>query len=177
LGTLRAAHVGVLLSGLLLLWLASSTRAFVGLLPPGQRRVLRHGAHALVVLALVTPLLAARRPPPSAGLVARGVWLWRSTAVVVELDGTAGSVDALRELRERDVGAIDLLVVRTASSPAAVVARDLRTRYDPAVVWAPKRHQVRGAATPAVGARLEGGGLVVDVLEVEDRLRVQVRAA
>ena len=137
---------------------------------------LRRGALALVAVVLFAPVLGAHSPPPAAGPVARGVWLWRNAAVVVEIDGTATSADALGALRARDVGAIDVLVVRTATSPAAVVARDLRTRYRPTVVWAPPLHQIRGATTPMVGEQADADGLVVEVLEVGDRVRVRVRA-
>ena len=179
LGTLRLPHVVVLVAGLTLFWLISAGRASLvrsvadG---PAIARVLRRGSIALMAVALLSPLLAARHPAPAAELVARGVWLWRRDAVVVELDGTAGSVDALRELRDRDVGAIDVLVIRTASSSAAMVARDLRARYDPRVIWAPVRHQIRGASAPRLGERLAVGELMLDVLEVDDRVRVRVSA-
>lgn len=179
LGTLRARHVMVLVAGLTLLWLGSAGRAsLVRTVPVGPTiaRVFRRGSIALMAVALLSPLVAAQHPPSAAELIARGVWLWRSDAVVVELDGTAGSIDALRELRERDVAAIDVLVVRTASSSAAVVARDLRARYDPPVVWAPMRHQIRGATAPILGERVAVGGLMLDVVEVADRVRVRVTA-
>jgi competence protein ComEC len=179
LGTLRIEHVVVLSAGLAAAWMLSSNRGYLARLATRHHAALtvfRRASVAVVAVALLAPLLAAQHPPAAAGLIARGVWLWRSDAVVVELDGTASSVDALRELRDRDVGAVDLLVVRTASSPAAIVARDLRTRYDPLVIWAPVRHQIRGATAPRLGERVAVGGLVIDVLEVEDRLRVRVAA-
>ena len=174
LGTLRATHVAVLGAaaaiGILVVHLEARGRTS----PIGAP--LRRGALAMVAVVLIAPVLAAHSPPPAAGPVARGVWLWRNAAVVVEIDGTATSADALGALREHDVGAIDVLVVRTATSPAAVVARDLRTRYRPTVVWAPPLHQIRGATTPMVGEQADAGGLVVEVLEVGDRVRVRVRA-
>ncbi len=179
LGTLRSAHVMVLGAALAARWLVSTDRVRLGAsaaMHHDARRMLRCGSLAVVVVALVAPVLAAQRPPAVAGLIARGVWLWRSDAVVVELDGTAASKDTLRELRDLDVASIDVLIVRTASSPAAVVARDLRARYDPPVIWAPVRHQIRGATAPRVGERVAVGGMVIDVLEADLRVRVRVSA-
>ena len=161
LGTLRAPHL-VALAGAMAL---SAAR-------PQARRL----GPLVATLALLAPVLAARAPGPMTGELAPGVWLWRDRAVVVEIDSTARSAVVLAALREHDVGAIDVLVVRRATAPAAAVARDLRTRFDPPVVWAPARHQIRGATVPRPGQRLVTGGLEIEVLEAGVGVRVGVRA-
>lgn len=173
LGTLRATHLAVLALAVPVVLLARTT----GPLGPRATGVaVRRGAVAAMVVALVAPVAAARAPGAAAGALAPGAWLWRDHGVVVEVDTAARSADVLEALRDRDVTTIDLLVVRAPTAAAGSVARDLRTRYDPPLVWAPPRHQVRGATVPAVGDRLEVGGLAVEVLAVDERVRVGVRA-
>ena len=137
-------------------------------------RILRACAVTVGVVTLGSPFLASQYPAAAAGEGARGVWLGRNGAVVVEVDTTASSAEALRSLRERDVGEIDVLVVRNTSATAAAVARDLRSRYEPPVLWAPTRHQIRGASTPLIGEHLDLDGLTIDVVEAEDHVRVVV---
>ena len=107
-----------------------------------------------------------------------------SAALLQSLAAEAGCTTRLLDVTDaaainaaaQAVGAIDVLVIRTASSSAAMVARDLRARYDPRVIWAPVRHQIRGASAPRLGERLAVGELMLDVLEVDDRVRVRVSA-
>jgi competence protein ComEC len=138
--------------------------------------VLRGVAAVVAALAVVACVLGARRPPPAAGEVAPDVWLWRAGAVVVELGSRPTSPAALRALREAGVATVDVLVVRGSGARAAAVARDLRARYDPPVLWAPARHQVRGAATPQPGTVVRVGRLEVQVVESAERVGVSVGA-
>ena len=170
LGMLRLVHVVALSCAVALVAAATAVRHRAR----DTARVTKVCALIIGVVALGSPLLTARDPAAAAGELTRGVWLWRNGAVVVEVDSTANSADALRSLRERAVGDIDVLVVRNVSATAAAVARDLRSRYEPAVLWAPTRHQIRGASTPQVGEHLHLDGLTIDVVEAEDHVRVLV---
>jgi competence protein ComEC len=144
--------------------------------PAAWAPLLRGTAAVVFALALVACVLGARRPPPAAGEVADDVWLWRSGAVVVELGSRPTAPAALRSLREAGVAGIDVLVVRGGGARAATVARDLRARYDPPVLWAPSRHQVRDAVTPLPGTVVRVGRLEVRVLESAERVGVAVGA-
>ncbi len=180
LGQLTARHVTALVAAAAVPWVAITLAhrfadPVVGRAAPALAAV-RAGAGIVATIAVVGCIAGGRHPPPGTGEVAPDVWMWRAGAVVVELGSRPTAPAALRALREAGVVTIDVLVVRGTGSRASGVARQLRARYDPPVVWAPTRHQVRGAITPAPGTTLRAGHLEVHVVVSADRVGVAVRA-
>jgi competence protein ComEC len=169
LGLLTARHVTAIGIGCALL-------AVAGRAGPTVAPVVRSAAGLVAAVAVVACVLGARRPAPAAAEIAPDVWLWRAGGVVVELGGRPTSPAALRALREAGVAGVDVLVVRGGGARAAGVARDLRARYEPPVLWAPARHQVRGAVTPPAGTVVRLGRLEVQVRESAERVGVSVVA-
>jgi competence protein ComEC len=127
-------------------------------------------AVAMVSVALVSPLVGVSRLPVGGTAVASGVELWRGSAggVVVVLRGAAHEDDALQALRRAGVRRIDLVVATSTARGVTDAARSLAARYGIAALWAPTRHRVIGARTPAPGTTVTIGGVAIGVGEVTD---------
>jgi competence protein ComEC len=127
-------------------------------------------AAALVVVALVSPLLGMGRVPMGGSVIAPGVELWRGPGggVVVILRSAAHEDDALQALRRAGVRRVDLLVSTSTARATTDAARSLADRYGITALWAPTRHRLIGARTPLAGTSLVIGGVPVRVDDVTD---------
>lgn len=168
LGELRGAHVAAL----------AVAGAGWGL---ARSRVVRRVGGAVAVAALVAPALTLR-PPSGHVVVSAGAELWRlggagGAGVVLIIDGRARADDVLAALRRRGLGRLDLVVAESGSRWVGEVVAAVGRRLQVRVVWAPPRHHVPRGHVPVVGEQVRVGGVVVTVVEVGQRLSVEVGPA
>jgi competence protein ComEC len=146
--------------------------------PPGHLRRRCEGAtRGAAGLAAAAVLVHAAATRGGLGLidgqaVGPGAQLWRAggTAALV-VDGRASEEAVLAGLRDRGVGRLDIVVLRTAAQAAAEVAATLRRRWPGVVVLGPGRpgsseRQVDGlgsVAVPSTGTVIDLGGLRLTV--------------
>ncbi|HEX7095745.1 MAG TPA: ComEC/Rec2 family competence protein [Acidimicrobiales bacterium] len=171
LGELRAGHVA-------LAAVAGAVWATVRPQARRRRRALRGVAAVTLASALLHPAWELRGMRVTDAAVATGVRLWRDgDHAVVMLDGRADPVRTLQALRRAGVRRLDLVVARSGSVLVSDVVRALDARYRVGAVWAPARHEIRGAATPAAGTTARAGPFTVTVEAVQPRLLVDVTRA
>lgn len=174
LGALRGPHLVVMALGLLAV--VSGRRLRSRRLSGGLRRA---GSALMAVTMAAATMAGARADDPASGLVelGPGAELWRGGgASVVVIDGRAVAEGLPAELRARDVGRADLVVVRTSSPRAAAAADALRRRWPTAVVLAPAdgAGAVEGAITPQAGSVMQVGSLHIELDAERDRLEPQI---
>jgi competence protein ComEC len=170
LGELQARQLGLVASGVVFAALGHRVGARFVAGP-----ALRFGGCALIVVALVTPLLASRVPPNGAVGLGSGAVLWRSSDdALLELDGRAQIDDVLEGLRRAGVRRLDVVVVRT-SSPSTAASIDVLRRWGTVgQVLTPGGSNVAGATTLGDSAALHMGGLEVTVTPDQGRLVVDI---
>jgi competence protein ComEC len=170
LGELQVRHLGLVALGVSFAVLGHRVGARVVAGP-----ALRLGGWALVVVALVMPLLALRAPPDGPVGLGSGAVLWRSSDdTLLELDGRAQIDDVLQGLRRAGVRHLDVVVVRTASPSIATAIDNLRRWGTVGRVLTPVGSSVAGATALSDAIALHIGGLAVTVTPDDGRLAVDV---
>ncbi len=136
-----------------------------------------------VVMAVVAVAVLVGAPHlgggTRAGLVeVGGAELWRGSggAAVLVVPGNARADAVLAGLRQRGVGRLDLVVLRSAGPQAAGTLAVVTERIGVDQVWAPRGSPAPGADQPPVTA-VEAGGLRVHADPVGERLDVDVEVA
>jgi competence protein ComEC len=133
----------------------------------GFRGVRRVGA-VLVATAVIAPAMALRATPPLRASVAAGATLWRSDAVVLDLDGRVDAAKLLEALRRAGIGRIDVVVARTSASSIRETIDALRHKYAIGHVLSP--------APSVEPTSLVVGRLRLEVRPAGGRLTVEVSA-
>jgi hypothetical protein len=136
------------------------------------RRVVAPGAAVLVAVTLFAPALAPASPLTGAD-GGSGAALWRAGGATVMVLDDPWVPGVLAELRDAEVGHVDVLVLRRGGRTVAGDVLELRKRVDVRMVLAPDDHRVRDAVVPSEG-RFHVGGLAVDVTSTEAPLDVTV---
>lgn len=140
----------------------------------GRRRTGVALAGSALVLLLAVPRLGGGGLPP--GMVeVGGAELWRggagATVLVVPGDARAGAL--LSGLRQRGVGRLDLVVLRSAGPQAAATLAVVAERVEVDQVWAPRGSPAPEADEPPA-TTLEAGGLRVRTRSSGERLEIEV---
>jgi competence protein ComEC len=182
LGQLRAGHVA-----LLAIAAAAAVAAGAGTRPapegegeppprPSRRRhaSATHGCAALMAIAVLVHAAAAAGGPGviDGEAVGFGAQVWRcGGAAAVIVDGRAREEAVLAGLRDRGVGRLDVVVLRTAAPAATEVAAALRRRWPGVVVLGPagsaaaarRVADLGSVAVPIAGTVVDVGGLRLTV--------------
>ncbi|HSL59702.1 MAG TPA: ComEC/Rec2 family competence protein [Acidimicrobiales bacterium] len=201
LGELGAAHVAVLVVGVVLVGVAGRRARTVvpvdagvaadrpgsagqpdavALVGAGSGRsatgVVAAAGWVLVLGTLAAPGVALARAPAAGALdIAGGAVLHRhGDAVVLVVDGAVRADEVLAGLRRRGVDAIDVVVCRSGGARVAELVALVGQRHPLGVVLAPVGHRVPGGVVPPAGARLAVGGLEVQVEPRAGALHVEV---
>jgi competence protein ComEC len=154
-------------------------------LPSSATSAVRWSSGLVVAAVLLHATLAtAPAPPDGRGDVGIGATVWQGGgAAVLVLDGRAESDRVLAGMRDRGVGRVDVVVLRTAASSAVGVASVVQRRWPAALVLAPGGSPVEDGglsqvSTPRAGTVLDIGGLRLEVRDaLPDRLDVAVDTA
>jgi len=170
LGELQVRHLGLVALGVSLAVLGRRLGARVG-----AGLALRLGGCALMMVALVTPLLALRAAPDGPVGLGSGAVLWRASGdALLELDGRAHVDDLLEGLRRAGVRHLDVVVVRTSSPSTATTVEILREWGAVGNVLTPAGSIVGGATAISDAIALHIGGFDVTVTPDSGRLVVDV---
>ena len=163
LGELRAPHLAAVAFGAVIWWL-------------GRRRLLRAVAAAGLTVALLVPAVAMRiADPPFHTVLDSGVEVWRHHGATVVLLGSNRSTERLLEdLRQADIGALDVVVADRGTRAQRDQILSLRERMWVGTVIAPPGHRIGGASTVHAGQKVFVGGLAVEVNAHDPRLAVAV---
>ena len=138
-------------------------------------RLVVPGGVALLALTLMAPVLAPASPLDGAD-GGSGAALWRAGGATVMVLDDPWVPGVLAELRDAEVGHVDVLVLRRGGRTVAGDVLELRKRVDVRLVLAPDGHRVRDAVVPPEG-RFRIGGLALDVTSTEAPMDVTVTLA
>jgi competence protein ComEC len=165
LGELRVPHLLALVTAVAIV---ASTRTAFG------RRV----ALAIAVVALAQPALSFGDLASGDHAIASGVTVTRARdgTTLVVLGDRARARPTLESLRRHGVRRVALVVAVDGGRPTGEVVRALRGRLAIGEIWAPERHQIRGARTPSLGT-YRVGSFEVDVTATASSMQTTVRVA
>lgn len=130
-----------------------------------HRPLPRSAAVGLVIAMLAAPWFGLQLTPPGSGALADGTVLLQAGDQTVLVIESPRPQQLLADLREADVGDIDLLAASTASFANAELIGLLGARHAIGTIWAPVATMGRGELVPDEGERWPIGDrvLVADV--------------
>ncbi|MBW3537173.1 MAG: ComEC/Rec2 family competence protein, partial [Actinobacteria bacterium] len=164
-----AAGLGAPPVGLTAALAAALSMACLWVHPVSRRLVVPAGATVLVIVAL----LAAPRPHAGSTELSGGTRLWNSgggsVLVVDEIDGRLPG-----QLRDANVGRVDVVVMTRGGARAAELLVELRAVVRPRRVLVPEGSGIPASVAVATASSARVGPISIELTPDRDRLKVRV---